>query len=634
MAAVFLKILNMSITAGWIVLAVMLLRLLLQKMPKQFTCMLWGLVGLRLVLPFSPESIFSLIPSAKTIPETLQPGEFPEIHSGIAAIDHAVNPAAKLSFSQLSTGTSGREALAALMRGAVLIWLVGMLLMLFYLAFSYLRLHREMRTAVLLKDNIWQSELVDSPFILGLIRPKIYIPFHLKEEALSHVLAHEKAHLARKDHLVKAFAFLLLSVYWFHPLIWAAYVLLCRDIELACDERAIRNFGEEEKKSYLLSLIGYDSEGRRKKVPSLACPLAFGETDLKERIIRAKTWKKPAFIFTVLALMLCAIAAFCLLTDPKEAPSAAPEPFGHPYRVESVLYDAPQYDFSLTPENAPIYALTSGYQLMESTDTPLDGNDAEGYWIFCGEAEEIRLTEKNFGEIAGDGIQNDMLPDGFSASKLLKENKKAWIVNRPGEEGGIIYHILLQKNGETYLSYGYGDGEASSVDSGQGKPNIRWIFRLSPMEEESLSARTLFSYRTKYVGDNSAVGNIIYNLTFPQDMAYRQFALQTSAEPYEVAVTFALSDEDREQYAADAPKRQEEIALLQKNACIMFALIENADIIHFKLVDETDEGARPLEFVYTRQWASSETNCDLWAQCATEEQFEAILIKLRETLAP
>lgn len=627
MTAVFLKLLNMSITAGWIVPAVMLLRLLLRKMPKQFTCMLWGLVGLRLILPFSPESIFSLIPSAKTLPETLQPGEFPEIHSGITAIDHVVNPAAMYSFSRLPVKTSGADALEFIMHTAVLVWLAGMCLMLFYLVFSYLRLKNKMSTAVLLQDNIWQSGHVDSPFILGIIKPRIYIPFRLKEDVLAHVLAHERAHFARKDHLTKAFAFLLLSVYWFHPLIWAAYFLLCRDIELACDERVIRNLGEEETKSYLLSLIGYDREEERKKVPALACPLAFGEVDLKERIIRAKTWKKPASILTLLTAAVCVIAALCLLTDPKEELLTAPEPFGHPWQVDSIVYAAPWYDFSFTPKTAPLYVLTKDYQLMESADTSLERGNTEGRWISCGGAQKIRLSAKNFAEDMD--IENASSQNGFSLSALLRENKKAWLVNRAGQEGQILYYIMRQKNGDVYLCYGYPAGEASPDTARDAKSAVRWIFKLSVMEEQALSAETLFSYRTKYIGGNSAVGNIIYNLAFPQDMAYQQFALQTDdSEPYAVTITFALSEEDKEQYASDTPDRQKETALLQKNACILFSLIENAEIVNFELVDETDETKRPLTLVYTRQWAESETGCSLWAESGTAEQFEVLLIKL------
>lgn len=627
MTAVFLKILNMSITAGWIVLAVMLLRLLLRRMPKQFTCMLWGLVGLRLILPFSPESIFSLIPSAETVPQPLQPGEFPEIHSGVTAIDRVVNPTAKYTFSRLPMEASGADAMKFIMRCAVLVWFAGMFLMLFYLIFSYLKLQRNMHTAVLLQDNIWQSDCVRSPFILGLIRPRIYIPFRLKEDVLVHVLAHERAHLARKDHLIKAFAFLLLSVYWFHPLIWAAYLLLCRDIELACDERVIRNLGEEETKNYLLSLIGYDREENRKKIPALACPLAFGEVDLKERIIRAKTWKKPASILILLTAAVCVIAALCLLTDPKEQLLAAPEPFGHPYLVESIVYAAPQYDFSFTPETAPLYILAGDYQLMESADTSLERGNTEGQWISCGTAQKLRLTRKNFANDIDIDTENSQ--NGFFLPDLLKENKEAWIAIRPQREEQILYYILLQKNGDVYLCYGYPVDEVSPDAAKEAKSAVRWIFRLSTMKEEALSAKTLLSHRTKYIGDNSAVGNIIYNLIFPQDMAYRQFALQTDdSEPYAVTITFALSEEDKEQYGSHGVNRQKETALLQKNACILFSLIENAEIVNFELVDETDETKRPLTLVYTRQWAESETGCNLWAESETAEQFEVLLIKL------
>lgn len=631
MTAVFLKILNMSITAGWIVLAVMLLRLFLKKMPKQLTCMLWALVGIRLIFPFSIESVLSLIPSAKTVPETLSAGEFPEIHSGIAVVDRVVNPAAKISFSYLSTGHSGAEALNFITKGAVILWLTGMCLMFCYLIFSYLHLSKKLQTAVRFTGqsllccpayhNIWQSEFVDSPFILGLINPRIYIPYHLSGEALTHVLAHENAHLARKDHLVKAFAFCLLSVYWFHPLLWAAYMLLCRDIELACDERVLQNYNEEAKKDYLLSLIGYEKTAVN--IPAPACPLAFGEVDIKERILRAKTWKKPALALIASALLLCAAAALCLLTDPKEELLTAPEPFGHAYQVEAITYEAPQYDFSFTPETAPLYVLTSGYQLMESIN-PLTTEKPEGYWVFRGAAEKIRLTEKMLTEYLT--VYDTSVMSDISLSSIVKENKKTWIVNRPtGYQQQIFYYIMLQKNGDVYLSYGYDNEE---------NVNIRWIFKLSVMEEKNLSAETLYSWRTKYIGNNSAVGNIIYNLNFPQDMTYKQFALQTDSEPYEVTVTFSLSEEDKRQYTEDAPNRQDELILLKRNAYIMFALIQNAKIVNYELIDETDKTKTPVKIVYTRQKAEFETGCNLWHESSIKEQFEALLVILQERLTP
>ena len=281
-------------------------------------------------------------------------------------------------------------------------------------------------------------------------------------------------------------------------------------------------------------------------------------------------------------------------------------------------------DFSFTPQTAPLYVLTSDYQLLESTDTPVGSDKSGGYWALCGSAEEIKLTEKE--------LQNyiveypDHTAEEISVHELIKENKKAWVVDSPDPDNQIFYYIMQQKNGETYLSYGYRTQE---------NPHIRWIFKLSAIEEELLSSETLYSHRTKYIGDNSAVGNIIYNLAFPEDMAYRQFALQTDDdEPYAVTITFSLSEENKEEYALDAPNRKEEVALLQQNACILFSLIENAEIVNFKLVDETDESKRPLTLVYTRQWAEFETNCDLWKESETKEQFEVLLLKLRELFSP
>ena len=647
MTAVFLKIVNMSITAGWIVLVVMVLRLLLRKMPKQLTCMLWALVGIRLVFPVSMESIFSLIPSSETIPEAIVHGTLSEINSGISTIDRVVNPAAKSSFTYLSTGlcaadpriSSGAEALEFILHGAAFLWLAGMCLMFCYMIFSYLRLSKKLHTAVRFqsdfpenKKNIRQSEFVDSPFIFGLIKPRIYIPFDLHEEALPHVLAHEYAHLARKDHLVKAFAFCLLSVYWFHPFLWIAYILFCRDIELACDERVLQHYSETAKKDYLLSLIGYDKKKTAGKIPAPACPLAFGEVDVKERIVRAKTWKKPAFALILPALLLCAAAAFCLLTDPKEKLYTAPEPFGQPYQVESIVYQAPWYDFGFLPETAPLYILTADYQLMESTDVPAASDSGDGFWRSCGEAEEIRLTEKMLKDYipelpeapdhADAVLTDDMFMESTSIKKLVKENKKTWAVHSQDSELSLFYYIMQQKNGDVYLSYGY-DTEKL--------PHIRFLFKLSALKEETLSADTLYGWRTKYIGDNSAVGNIISNLTFPEEMAYRQFALQTDEnDPYAVTITFALSGENKEAYALGAPTRREEVALLRQNACIMFSLIENAEIVNFKLVDETDEEKRPLTLVYSKQWAEHETDCDLWKESETKEQFEVLLIKLAE----
>lgn len=312
MESLFIKLVNLSITAGWLILAVLLLRLFLRRAPRWIFCLLWGIVGLRLVLPFSPESMFSLVPSAETIPETIMLDSAPAIDSGIGAIDRPMNHIISGSFTPDPAASA--NPLQIVTAGMSAVWIAGVIAMLLYLGGSCLRLRRRVRTATLLRDNIRRSEFVASPFILGIFRPRIYIPYHLDETRLSHVLAHENAHIARGDHLIKPFAFLILSVYWFHPLVWIAYVLLCRDIELACDERVIRGMDAEQRKSYSLALLGC-SAGRH--MPA-ACPLAFGEVGIKERVVHVKTYKKPAFRLVLISIVVCAVAAICFLTKPKE----------------------------------------------------------------------------------------------------------------------------------------------------------------------------------------------------------------------------------------------------------------------------------------------------------------------------
>lgn len=303
----FLEIVNISITAGWIVLAVFLLRLLFRKAPKWLNCVLWGIVALRLIFPFSIESVFSLIPSAETFePNLPYLNEF-KINSGIEPLDNAVNTQ-YADFVPMAERTVDVTIILAC------VWLMGLSIMLLYALASWARLKISLKTATKKEGNIYQSEFVQSPFVLGIIRPKIYIPYKTNESDLPLVIAHEKAHIKRLDHLIKPLGFVLLSVYWFNPLLWAAYILLCRDIEAACDERVIKQLTDEQRKNYSLALL--NASISRKSIA--ACPLAFGETGVKERIKGVMNYKKPAFWVIIAAVVVCIIAAVCFLTNPTD----------------------------------------------------------------------------------------------------------------------------------------------------------------------------------------------------------------------------------------------------------------------------------------------------------------------------
>ncbi len=306
----FLKIVNMSISATWLVFAVLLLRLPLRRGPKWATVLLWGVVAVRLICPFSFKSPLSLIPSAETIPEDIEMYASPAINTGIAAVNQVVNPMISASFAQDPTASA--NPLQVWIPVACVIWLVGMALMLLYTAISYWRLRRRVSTAVLYADNIFQSENVDSPFVLGIIRPKIYLPFDTGARALEHIIAHERTHIHRRDHWWKPLGFLLLTVHWFNPVMWFAYALLCRDIELACDEKVIGALDNECRADYTRALVECSVDRRA----LAACPLAFGETGVKVRVRSVLNYKKPTFWVVTLAVTVCAFVALCFLTDP------------------------------------------------------------------------------------------------------------------------------------------------------------------------------------------------------------------------------------------------------------------------------------------------------------------------------
>ena len=309
MNEVFLKVLNMSIAASWLILAVMLLRFVLKRLPKWIAVALWGIVALRLSVPFSFESALSLITSAETFsPHNIQ-YEMPTISSGIPAVNNAVNRVLSETFAPNPGGSVNPLYVWTFV--VSVIWLIGIAAMLLSAVISYVWVRRSVAERIPYKGNIFLCDYVKSPFILGLVRPKIYLPSGM-EAAMEPVIAHEKAHLARRDHWWKPMGFLILAVHWFNPLCWIAYVLLCRDIELACDEKVIRQMDLDGKKQYSTALLECDAQWRLVAI----CPLAFGEVGVKKRVKNVLDYRKPAFWFIILAAIVCAVVAVCFATNP------------------------------------------------------------------------------------------------------------------------------------------------------------------------------------------------------------------------------------------------------------------------------------------------------------------------------
>ena len=396
MSVIFLKLLNLSISASWLVLVVLVLRLVLKRAPKWVDVLLWGMVALRLMLPFSIESALSLIPSAETVsPEVVQFDPAPTITSGVTIIDNAVNPSLSESFAAAPLASVNPLYVWTYLAGWV--WLIGLAAMLAYALVSYLRLRRRVSASIPLRENIYVCDEVPSPFILGIVRPRIYLPSALDEAQRGSVLSHERAHLARRDHWWKPLGFALLAVYWFNPLLWLAYTLLCRDIELACDERVLRGMDAGQVKDYSSALLACSVPRRM----LAACPLAFGEVGVGARVKNALRYKKPAFWVVAASVAVCVVVAVCFLTNPRTDTDAAGLVGFH---REQVTYadvtdasGAQPSNVQLTAEETDaVYALLDALQYKRlGAASAMQDCYARLYFISAaGERCEIMLSER------------------------------------------------------------------------------------------------------------------------------------------------------------------------------------------------------------------------------------------------
>ncbi len=425
MDTVFLKILNMSISSCWIVLVVILLRFVLKKAPKWINCVLWGIAGLRLILPFSLESIFSLIPSPQTLPQEVLGYEGTQLQQP-AVLDVISNPIFSESISVDLGQAVDRVQLRMTTMTAV--WLFGIAVLLIYTLISYLRLKRKVGTAVKLRDNIYQSENVVSPFVLGLIKPKIYLPFNISTQDMNHVISHEQAHISRKDYLWKPLGFLILTLHWFNPLVWVGYILLCRDIELACDEKVVKELNNEQRADYSEALL--TCSVNRKMIA--ACPLAFGEVGVKNRVKSVLNYKKPAFWIIVIAIIVSIAVAVCFLTNPLNS-----SVYNSRYETSKCLYSYVVSADKETKSNELVFDITS---------------DGKVYKTFGdGTTEELGVLK-----------ESDYTAEELKAA-MKNQDKKLRIGNIKNAYELSNYIFLQKSNGNVYLVQFFSDSRIMSV---------------------------------------------------------------------------------------------------------------------------------------------------------------------------
>ena len=437
MEELFIHILNISITASFLVLAIILYRLLAKKSPKWVTVLLWGFVGLRLLLPFSIESALSLIPSKNTIPPTIIHDRYPALDTGFGSVDEIVNPI--LSGSMEARPEYSANPMQIWITALGWIWLAVMLCMLLYMAASFIYLRVKTGVKAERENNIYLCDYVKTPFILGILKPKIYLPSDISDIEYSHVVAHERAHIKRLDHIWKPLGFLLLSVYWFNPLLWAAYLLLCRDIESACDEKVISNLSDNERAEYSEALL---TLGIKSKIIS-ACPLAFGEVSVKTRVRAISRYKKPAAAVIIISLIACVLFAVCFLTYKRHNTVAIEQGIWY---AGKVIGSAEENE---TCDGVPLFVFTeSGDVLVESK------NLAELSYVTLGKMNRAYISKSEY-----DGLFKEVgFRDGYNAEYFYKSIKSAWRIN-PSVSSGVQHEEVYLLRSEKALYMGYADND-------------------------------------------------------------------------------------------------------------------------------------------------------------------------------
>jgi len=446
--SLFLQILNMSLTASIVILFVLGGRFLLKKAPKIFSYALWSVVLFRLVCPFSFESLVSLLPSNPApISDKILYTLAPQINTGVEIIDNAVNatlpvPAFGASVNPMQIWTFIGE----------IVWLTGIAVLLLYSVISLIRLQNRLKNAVHEKENVYLAEQLDTPFVLGIIRPKIYLPAALSPEEKQYILLHEQIHIRRFDHVVKVLSFLVLCAHWFNPLVWVAFFLCGKDMEMSCDEAVIKRLGNDVKKDYSSSLLAL-ATGRRF---ISGIPLAFGEGDTRGRIKNVLNFKKPGFWVIVITMILVTALCVGLMTNPKSSTTFN----GSSYRVEEILYQAPMYSFGYTLDTAPQYSISSDYQLYSKQIIGEDWNMHDGLYRYEISKQELYTLFNPLSNVVHEAIDQTEL---IYRADTYDDNQ-------------TFYLVMQLKNRDVLLASGY--------DSKENRL-IRWLFRLEKLSDSN-----------------------------------------------------------------------------------------------------------------------------------------------------
>ncbi len=587
MSEVFIEVLNFSLTAGFIAVAVMLIRLALKKMPKLYSYALWAVVFLRLVCPLTIKTPVSFSPVVQhTIPQSIVYSKNPAIHSGVAVIDSAVNSSLK-SLPPVKIGESINPMQIILSVGTY-IWLMGMAALLIYAAISYFRIRSKVKTAIKVRDKVYETDLIKTPFVLGFIRPKIYIPIGLSGNELEYILKHEQTHIKRLDYIIKPLAFLIVVIHWFNPIVWLSYILMSRDMELSADESVMKQCSGDIRGVYANSLLSLSVKGS-----GLLSPLAFSETGVKGRIKNVLNYKKPALWISIGAFITVCVLSLLFFTS---------------YASENKTNDPFTW-----AKNLSVADVTS----IEMVVVPANTNE----------------QYKNFSK------------EEFANIVSLITGSSGIPVNDPPEiPGESIYFYITTTDGviHEYINAG---GNFLYIDNNCYSPSKDWLKQSfqgyrkgnEPLPEGfwervdakndkiKQMARKLYEFKTAYVGAASKVGGIVGNLPLTgslPDLKGNGIELFTIEEPYGLAVDYITSEATENIF--NKPDSS-----FEKSAAVLFSLVDNLSYVQFRITSEKKKST--VEKTFHRTEIESFLKEDVGVYAKDEAGFVQFILKLMNT---
>ena len=512
MTEFFRIVLNMSITGAYIAAAIIILRIAMKKLPKKYSYMLWAILGIRLLCPFSfssAVSIFNVLVPEKPaitsgqmefIPNDIEYAAEPRITVSVPPVNNALSE----QLPPAQPNTSANPIQIAMAVGAF-VWTVGVLAMTVYTVVSYISVKKKVKNAKLSDGNVYTCESIETPFVFGLIKPHIYLPEYLADGDRPYIIAHEQTHIDRKDHIVKLIAMAALCVHWFNPMVWLSYRLMTKDMELSCDEKALGSFDSDVKKAYANALLNISLKQNRL---SLGGVLSFGESNIKSRIKGVLGAKKPKVIAVILAVIAVIAAAVCLLTNAvKKDSTFEPIPNGT-YVTDKLLYTAPYKNLYSGDDNG----LT--YEIKDGTLT-ISGEDTQTYKL--SEPMEIPFTDEEW-----DSTYNSMEGIGWEdGAKHLSDCKNKYCAEiLTDKDGGIDSYIFVMDDELWYVKYSW---EIYRLKTADGNASGKFT-------QPTDAARA-------YLDEKSVPDDDIFTLTVQQDSFFHEawkYTLPPLSEQYNV----------------------------------------------------------------------------------------------------